>query len=146
MLKNERGLTLIEVLLSTLLLGIILATFMNFFPQMARWNHQNTSKNQAVNLAKTELVHWKSELEDDAAFTDFKNTAVRKACTSSSTEMCFFHDDEVRESRLQDQYKVEVIVWEDMEIDVQASKIRVKIIDKKKNRTISDTYGYIFAE
>lgn len=58
--KNEKGLTLIEVLASIVILSIILLTLMRFFPQMGLMNTQNQGKTQAINMARQVLVEWEN--------------------------------------------------------------------------------------
>ena len=44
LVENEKGLTLIEVLASIVILSIILVSIMNFFPQMGLMNKTNARK------------------------------------------------------------------------------------------------------
>lgn len=58
MLKNEKGITLIEILTAMAILSIIFITVAQFFPQVGQMNHRNDVKTKGINIAKTELVEW----------------------------------------------------------------------------------------
>ncbi|MFG5995025.1 prepilin-type N-terminal cleavage/methylation domain-containing protein, partial [Salmonella enterica] len=57
---NERGISLIEVVASIVLLAIIMVSVINLLPQMGKKNNQNEDKQIAVNLASKELAYWQS--------------------------------------------------------------------------------------
>lgn len=61
LIKNEKGVTLIEVLVAVVILSIILGTIMNFFPQMGLMNKGNVDKSQAINTSKQELIKWQND-------------------------------------------------------------------------------------
>src|SRR5581483_8216393 len=75
LVKNEKGLTLLEVLISIVILSIILVSFMGIFPQMGMMNQQNSNKEQAVNTAKRLLISW----ENDSNIKAFLNPASQSA-------------------------------------------------------------------
>ena len=53
--KNDRGLTLVEILAALVILGIVFVGFMTVFPQMTIFNEKTYSKLETMNLAKKEL-------------------------------------------------------------------------------------------
>ena len=55
-LKNNRGLTLIELLVSITILGIVLLSFMNFFLQSSTYTNSNQKKTVGVNVARNVLM------------------------------------------------------------------------------------------
>ena len=61
-IDNEKGLTLIEVLLSITLLSIVIITFLSFFTNAFRFNSMNDDSIQAMNIAREQqaLVKEKS--------------------------------------------------------------------------------------
>ncbi|MDQ6599832.1 PulJ/GspJ family protein [Bacillus salipaludis] len=61
LIRNEKGLTLIEILVSITILSIIFLSIMRFFPQMGLMNKQNQDKTQAISTAKQVLVQWKND-------------------------------------------------------------------------------------
>ncbi|MFI8685595.1 prepilin-type N-terminal cleavage/methylation domain-containing protein [Rossellomorea sp. NPDC077527] len=54
--KNNRGLTLIELLVSITILGIVLLNFMNFFLQSSTYTNNNQKKTVGVNVARNVLM------------------------------------------------------------------------------------------
>lgn len=57
MLKNNQGLTLIEVLVSITLLGIVLTTFLSFFNQAYSYTKKNQDKTVGINVARNVLYY-----------------------------------------------------------------------------------------
>lgn len=55
-MKNERGMTLVEVLAALTILGIVFIGLMTVFPQMTLFNEKTNAKLETMNLAKQELV------------------------------------------------------------------------------------------
>ncbi|MCG3089262.1 type IV pilus modification PilV family protein [Sporosarcina cyprini] len=53
--NNERGLTLVEILASLVILGIVFVGFMTVFPQMTNFNEKTGSKLETMNLARSKL-------------------------------------------------------------------------------------------
>lgn len=51
-IDNEKGLTLIEVLVSITLLSIVIITFLTFFTNAFRFNSINDDSTQAMNIAR----------------------------------------------------------------------------------------------
>ncbi|MEH6989132.1 type IV pilus modification PilV family protein [Cytobacillus firmus] len=62
-IKSSHGITILEILLSIAILGIVLVTIMALFPQMGVMNKQNETKVQAVNTAKNVLIKWQNSEE-----------------------------------------------------------------------------------
>lgn len=67
--KNERGLTLIEVLLSITILGIVATSFLSFFNQAYSYTKMNEDKTVGINVARNVLYY--VEQQD---FDKIKNT------------------------------------------------------------------------
>jgi prepilin-type N-terminal cleavage/methylation domain-containing protein len=62
LIKNEKGVTLIEVLAAVVILSIVLGSIMNFFPQMGFMNKGNGDKSQAINISKQDLIKWQKDV------------------------------------------------------------------------------------
>lgn len=133
--QDEKGFTLIEILLSIVILTIILVSIMNFFPQMGLFNRYNLEKTEAINLAKKELVEWqKADFEKFLAQPSTKNIPE----FNRYEEPYYIFVDE------QNNYTVEI--WLKNKSDLQtaptkAHELQVKILDDKNN-LLSETYGY----
>jgi len=63
LVKNDEGVTLVEVLAAMAILSIILISLLNFFPQMSMVNKYNEDKAQAINSAKELLLEWQEKSE-----------------------------------------------------------------------------------
>ena len=67
-LKNEQGITLIEVIASIVILTVILVSIISLLPQMGLKNNQNEDKQEAINLAAKELAYWQGQLGSTSTF------------------------------------------------------------------------------
>lgn len=50
--KDEKGMTLVEVLAALVILGIVFVGFMTIFPQMSNFNSKTEAKLETMNLVK----------------------------------------------------------------------------------------------
>jgi prepilin-type N-terminal cleavage/methylation domain-containing protein len=60
---NERGLTLIELLLAVVILGLVVVPLMNIGTTALTWHHEDVQRNQAVLLADREMQEIKRYVE-----------------------------------------------------------------------------------
>lgn len=67
-IKNEQGLTLIEVLASIVLLSIVIVSFLSLFPQITNFNKSTEENLQAAATAKEVRVLVKEEIESMDSF------------------------------------------------------------------------------
>jgi len=58
--RNEKGVTLLEILISITIFSIILVSIMKFFPQITFTNKLNADKTQAINTARQILIEWQN--------------------------------------------------------------------------------------
>lgn len=137
--KNERGFTLVEILASLTILGIVFISFMTIFPQMVNVNDRTETKLQTMNIARKELVDLK------------RNSTVLNASTKT------------KDSLGPDDYEIYSIERSDYVLEVECHnvgnqtcsgvekiepvrvkslyRINIKILKEKK--VISETFGYI---
>lgn len=66
--KSEKGLTLIEVLASIVLLSIVIVSFLSLFPQITNFNKSTEENLQAAATAKEVRVLVKQEIESLDSF------------------------------------------------------------------------------
>ncbi|WP_432355789.1 type II secretion system protein [Sporosarcina sp. A2] len=59
--NNESGLTLIEILASLVILGIVFVAFMTIFPQMTLFNNRTETKLETMNEARIVLEEYRSK-------------------------------------------------------------------------------------
>ncbi|MCQ6273511.1 prepilin-type N-terminal cleavage/methylation domain-containing protein [Bacillus sp. V3B] len=149
---NQKGVTLLEVLLSIVILTIILVSIMNLLPQMGFMNKQNEDKQQAINLAKKELIYWQGTLES-SNFTSFKGNPEQ--------DYPFIEEDDIISTNIDtiiietdttgpanSIFNVEVIIQKDSDLDsepIKAYPLHIKLF-KNKGTLVSETYGYVFYE
>ncbi|WP_421380217.1 type IV pilus modification PilV family protein [Bacillus salacetis] len=60
-LRNNQGLTLIEVLVSVTILSTVLLVFLNFFFQAGTYTNMNQKKTVAVNVARNALMYMEGQ-------------------------------------------------------------------------------------
>lgn len=70
-IQSDKGLTLIEVLVSVTILGIVLLAFLQFFIQANTFTNQNLKKTVGVNVARNALMY----IENDS-FLEVKNRFI----------------------------------------------------------------------
>lgn len=144
--KNEKGLTLIEVLASIVILSIILLTLMRFFPQMGLMNTQNQGKTQAINMARQVLVEWENT----------SSTAMSLFFTSPSTSP-------IPQYQLQDSngdyfifkkastignFTIFIKIKKSSDFDlyhtpVYNTNLIIVQVFNQKNTLVTETYGYL---
>lgn len=144
---NQKGVTLLEVLLSIVILTIILVTIMNFFPQMAGMNKHNEDKQQAINLAKKELIDWQGrkdikEVLANPSTVDTELTTLSDYVKKDNTYYYF------KGTSNDHEFDVEVKIEQTSNIlttPLQANAIHV-ILRNSHGIEVSKTYGYITYE
>ncbi|MDR6122187.1 prepilin-type N-terminal cleavage/methylation domain-containing protein [Bacillus sp. SLBN-46] len=135
--EKEKGVTLIEVLISIVILSIIFLSFMRFFPQMGFMNNENADKTQAINTAKEILIEWQ-ESEDLKNF--LKNPTGTFLQEYVKTEAGYYYFKTVESN-----YNVYIKIKISSDLVSTPNKtflIQVELLNKRNN-IISETYGYI---
>jgi len=149
--NNEKGISLVEVLASIVILTIILASILNFFPQMGQKNIQNENKQSAINLAKIELDKWKTNIESSSDFNTFLVNPTLHSYSFINSDDTVTYNSGSKSITIQTKStnpKFNVVVVISTESDLastpkKAYQIQVKIY-KGNNILVSQTYGYIF--
>lgn len=136
-INNEKGITLLEVILSIAILSIIFLSFLSLFPQMGKMNNHNEDKSQAIRTAKEVLVKWQFD-GDVKAYVANPGTAILidppikqdGYYVFSSTEGEFAVKIKVKEvpAKVSQLYKAHLIIVELM---------------NDKNQIVTETYGYM---
>lgn len=139
--RDEKGVTLIEVLAAIVILSIVLVSIMNFFPQMGLLNKINGNKAQAINTAKQELIKWQNDVN------------VQNFLKGDSSASLPAPVDHVQDNYYYFKYKIEGF---DVSIRIKnitdfppdepnnpkdVRFIQVQLL--KNNSIVSETYGYI---
>jgi prepilin-type N-terminal cleavage/methylation domain-containing protein len=151
LIKNEKGVTLVEVIAAMALLSIILISMMGIFPQMGFINKQNEDKSQAINSAKQILNEWKSEdnvtgakvisaLEKETPTSIDWPIPPEVTPTSSTDPFYTFKKTDI---------KSDIKIWKSPEAGfggendlINTYKILVQV-KNERDTVIGETYGYI---
>ncbi|WP_223591142.1 type IV pilus modification PilV family protein [Neobacillus bataviensis] len=145
--KNEKGLTLIEVLVSIVILAMVLLTTMSFFPQMGFVNKQNQDKTQAINVAKEVLINWQESsdvkwfLVKSDRVTGFTSTDPKVAYNAFTYDSTYYYFDATK-----DIYNVKIKIKKSPETSSRLSSVNyivVQMLNKKNNNVVSETFGYV---
>ena len=130
--KNGRGFTLVEILASLTILGIIFISFMMIFPQMSNMNERTAAKLETMNVAKRVLV----EIKGPPISLDFS----KKDDGENNIDFELYRWEE-------DGYSVEVKCFKtDSQNCSNAKKAdlhKININVQKGGKLNSETFGYI---
>jgi len=172
-LLDESGISLIEVIASIVIISIILIAFMNFFPQMAKSNNQTGEKQQAINLASSELLFWQNTIDEefmekaknlpDSSLANSDLTPYLKAIVNNiekvqnpTNSIIILTTSTNSIDSMKNDYDVEVLLKIDPDLTttpLKANSIQINIYKENsiQNDTlvsgakpISTTYGYVF--
>ncbi|MFE8696894.1 prepilin-type N-terminal cleavage/methylation domain-containing protein [Cytobacillus sp. FJAT-53684] len=110
-LSSSKGLTLIEVLLSLTILGIILMGSMKFFSQAYSYTNMNQKKTAAINVARNALMY----IEKDN-FIVIRDTFENKTDEELSIYIC------------KDKYSK---FWKEDDIDSSCNPIKINNVEYK---------------
>lgn len=161
-LKNENGVTLLELLVSITLLSIVILTFLGFFTNAFRFNTVNSDSLQAMNVAR----------EYKATFTDRHSTAhtiIEKVIETKNTNISVDDYDTLKLKKpisvkngacmngadyylleLNDpEYEINACIKitsdsHGIEGDKAIHQLHVEVYeDQNKEKRLSDTYSYI---
>ncbi|MBV7505998.1 prepilin-type N-terminal cleavage/methylation domain-containing protein [Bacillus sp. sid0103] len=140
LLKEEKGVTLLEVLLSIVILSMILLTTMSFFPQMGLINNQNNLKTQGINTVKDVLLKWQNDSRLDAFFTNPDAGVIPEYKPITGAD---YYNFETVEGGYIVNIQIKVNPSKESKI-YNAHQIDIKLY-KMNNRDIavSNTYGYV---
>ena len=137
MIRNEKGITLIEVLLSMAILSIVLLSIVNFFPQMGMMNQYNGDKAVGVNTAKQYLVEWKDSNEV-IEFLRYPDSNLPPSGYESEDATYYFF------KKTTSDFTIHIKIKKSSDLkSPPASAHFIQIEVMEENKTISKTYGYV---
>ncbi len=142
-IKNqEAGLTLIEILASLVILGIVFVSFMTIFPQMSLFNSRTETKLETMNEARIVLEEYKDK-------TVQKTNLGTAACPNNSWIQVPYTGDHPFKSNHTPIIKVKNcpdVKPEDSQVKgvVQLHQIHIEI--QKDGKQVSESFGYVVAE
>ncbi|MEL4024534.1 type IV pilus modification PilV family protein [Lysinibacillus endophyticus] len=157
MINNEKGISLIEVIASLVILSFILISFVSFFPQMGKTNNSNEDKQQAISIAKTELIYWKDYFEfNGPEFKSFISTPSNSFSFIQTTDEIDSTEKETKiiistkprstYSKPVSNYSYDLVINTINDLENGTTNAYQIIIKMYKNETIplTETYGYVF--
>jgi prepilin-type N-terminal cleavage/methylation domain-containing protein len=137
MIRDEKGLTLIEVLISIVILTLIFLSIMNFFPQMSFINKENEDKSKAVNYANELLIEWKTSV-------NVKDCVKNNNCTSLpsyyNTDLNYYYYKTTKggfDATIKIKKSTDLV-----STPVSTRLIDIQLFNKRKNM-VAETFGYI---
>jgi prepilin-type N-terminal cleavage/methylation domain-containing protein len=150
--KNERGMTLLEILCSMMILSIILLCFMTFFLSSAKYNGISFEKLKATNIAR----EVQEELKVDSDKNDDLLDLILFSKTSPDTTIPYLSypkleltkDIQLSNGILtltlhKQNFTVEVLIDtnDDPNVTIPLSRLQVQV--KKDATLLSETFTYI---
>ncbi|MEH7381981.1 prepilin-type N-terminal cleavage/methylation domain-containing protein [Bacillus sp. JJ1533] len=150
-IKNEKGVTLIELVASIAILTIILLSFMSFFIMSAKYNGVSSDKMTATNIAREVQEEFKINEEKNLALKDLILTSRTSTETfipkSSYPQLNVTEDIQLNNDILTFIFteqnftvKVNVDTSSDDQVDVSLSKLNVQVL--KGTTILSETFTY----
>jgi len=135
--ENEKGLTLIEVLASIVLLSIVIVSFLSLFPQITNFNKSTEENLQAAATAKEVRVLVKEK------FTNFDSPSLLNVLENETIDIS---ETTIEYEGAFNNFPVGVVIWKDKK-DVSGAfedlfQMKVSVFNENNNE-ISYTYGYI---
>ncbi|MEH7384535.1 type II secretion system protein [Bacillus sp. JJ1521] len=150
-IKNEKGVTLIELICSIAILTIILISFMSFFIMSAKYNGVSSDKMNATNIAREVQEEFKVNDEKNLALKDlihFSRTSTDTVIPKSNYPKLNLTDDiQVNNDILALTFTrqnftviVKVDTSDDENVDITLSKLHVLV--QKGTKVLSETFTY----
>ncbi|MEH7129906.1 prepilin-type N-terminal cleavage/methylation domain-containing protein [Neobacillus drentensis] len=137
MIRDEKGVTLLEVLIAIVILSFIFLSIMNFFPQMGLINKANEDKAKAVNYANELLIEWKNS-------ESVKDCIKNKNGTSLSG---YYNTDSNYYYYKTSKGGFNAIIKIRKNTDLISTPVTTRLIDiqlfNNRNNMVAETYGYI---
>lgn len=152
--QHEKGVTLIEVIISVAILSIVLISFFNFFPQMGFMNKQNEDKIQGINTAKQIMVKWQNS-QDVKDFLVSGNLPPKDGNEDESLNYEDYIPDNTDPDTEEKHYYLFTKKIDDLEVDIKLYKEdelststtanKIHVIVKNKRGNLSESYGYVMS-
>ncbi len=142
-IKNEQGLTLIEVLASIVLLSIVIVSFLSLFPQITNFNKSTEENLQAAATAKEVRVLVKEEIESMDSFPSKLSFTNERILNDGFYSYIGKYNDFEVVIELQDQ----PFVGDEPQQNKTRKLYKYKVsIGESDTRILSTTYGFIIRE
>ncbi|MFC4556687.1 type II secretion system protein [Virgibacillus kekensis] len=124
---NSDGFTLIEIIASITILGIVVIAFLPIFPQISSWNGKTSDNLTASNLL--------SEVAEDV-----KDITVSELFQGDISDCPEYQPDDVFFSNYLGEYEARINVCNEKEVNLYRTKINIYTPD---GSLVSESYTYI---
>ncbi|WP_040228963.1 type IV pilus modification PilV family protein [Bhargavaea cecembensis] len=153
--NEENGLTLVEILATLVIIGIVFIGVMSIFPQMTLFNERTDVKLDAMNIAREEMALFKSldaeKLQNEDLVTFAKRLAENFEAVNPNADMVNVRGGTggiaVLTYGLKSGEFVEAIISppdEDEQFDdYQLHKVHLMVSEREGSHNMSETYGYL---
>lgn len=128
--NNEKGMTLLELLLAMTILMIVITVFFQFFSQSASFNNKNEKKLKAINLARETI----SEIKESTNIDQFINGETIKKdnkCGHGNGDLI---------NKTEGEFHISICFEEGPE---KLKKVTVLVQHQTDKQSNSETYTYI---
>jgi prepilin-type N-terminal cleavage/methylation domain-containing protein len=140
-MKNESGVTLVEIMVSLTILSIILISIVQFFPQIGSLNQHNEVKTKGMNTAKELLVEWSQSKEViDFLKDDLKPPPAGYMSTDDQGVHTFLTTKDGLQAEIEINSESDLVSGPS-----GAYYIHIELKDRS-GKQVSETYGYVLAE
>ncbi|WP_419956024.1 type IV pilus modification PilV family protein [Neobacillus niacini] len=150
-IKNEKGVTLVELLASIVILSIILLSFMTFFTNSFQYNAVSSDKMKATNIAREVQEDFKVNSEKNLELKNlitFSKTSTGTTIPKSSYPKLNLTEDIIKNSGIltmkliSQNYNVEVTVDTNNDPSLHSSLSKIHVQVKKGTKVLSESFTY----
>jgi prepilin-type N-terminal cleavage/methylation domain-containing protein len=140
-MRNNHGFTLLEILVSIAILGLLAAVFFQFFILSQKTTNGNQEKLVAINIAQGVLERIKfgvyPEITEPPAspVIDYPKTYLKADCTIECDKKYTIKINNV-------DYKIEIDVFEKLESEMNLHTVEVKVLGKN-DKVQSTVKGFV---
>ncbi|WP_141431854.1 prepilin-type N-terminal cleavage/methylation domain-containing protein [Bacillus sp. 03113] len=151
--RNQRGFTLIEVLLAFVILTILIFSFLSLFPQASKTNERTDERFTGANLAKEVLVKIQKSEGITNLLTNLKNNPNSSLTLSKDNvqyaslnlaENIQKTDSQVTLITYENTYKINIMLRIDPNFIGSEELYQTHImIQNRSEKKVSDIFGYV---
>ncbi|MER2060024.1 MAG: prepilin-type N-terminal cleavage/methylation domain-containing protein [Niallia sp.] len=146
-IQNDKGISLIEILVSIVLLGILITSFLTFFPQVSSFNQKTDERLTSVTIAKSWLVQ--AQNSESTLYKQLINLTENPTATINTGNLPLTNikrnSDSIELIFKENNYFIHLYLFHEEEILQGVNtlyKIRIDVFDKQ-DKLNSNIYGYI---
>lgn len=147
-IQNDKGISLIEILISIVLLSILITSFLTFFPQVSSFNQKTDERLTSVTLAKSWLVQ--AQNSESTLYKQLINLTDNPSASINTSDLDLLtninrNSDVIELIFKENNYFIHLYLYYRQETLKGANtlyKIRIDVFDEQ-DKLNSHIYGYI---